>query len=185
MTPFLMRFAARPNSSLRNTEQASARTWTGHNRHVLTSSVLGAALCGFIIGATAGQLSDAFLLAAMGALAVASVGALVALVKWLWGLGEKMSTINGTMIAGFLEAHTRHVELDAKVDDGFSHAKSEREALALDLKEISLRVATVEHEFLENDGSSTKDAIARIDRRSRKVAESVGAIDYDDDTEAI
>ena len=59
--------------------------------------------------------------------------------------------------------------------------------MGTDLREIGLRVAAVEGELVgngESTGASTpRDAIDRIDRRSRKVAESVGALDYDDEVE--
>jgi len=146
MTPSRTLPAVLPNSSPRKAQGPSVSDRSGHNRHVLiTSSVSIAALSGFVLGLTAGQLGEAFILASTGAVAVALVGAAVAAVKWLWKLDRKI------------------------------------ERLDISLREVSLRVATVEHEFTSNDGSSTKDAITRIDRRSRKVAESVGAVDYDDE----
>lgn len=152
---------------------------------LITTSVTLAAFSGFVLGATAGELSDAFLLAAAGAIAVAAVGCLVGGVKWLWNLDRKMTTLTTTVTAGFLEAHGRHIDLDRKVDEGFEFASNERASMNIDIKEIGLRVATVEHELTPNDGHSARDAINRIDRRSRKVAEQVGAIDYDEDEEAV
>lgn len=148
---------------------------------LITSSVLLAASSGFVLGATAGQLSDAFLLAAAGAIAVASVGCLVGGIKWLWNLDKKMTALSSTMVAGFLEAHGRHAALEEKVEQGFTQATQDRDRMGLHLSEIGLRVATVEHELAPNDGHSARDAINRIDRRSRKVAEQVGALDYDDE----
>jgi hypothetical protein len=100
---------------------------------------------GFVLGVTAGGLSDAFLLGAAGAMAVATVGAFVGGIKWLFTLDAKM---------------TDHSTL---------------------LREISLRLSKVEGEFTTNGGGTALDAINRIDRRSRAVAESVGATDYDDE----
>ena len=56
--------------------------------------------------------------------------------------------------------------------------------VAIDTKVDALTAAleVVECELTANGGKSAKDAIDRIDRRSRQLAETVGAIDYDDET---
>lgn len=117
------------------------------------------------MGVTAGDLSDAFLLGVAGAMAVVAVSAFVGGIRWLFTLDRKMSA------------------LDVKIAEGFIDAARQRGALQGELRAIGRRVETVEREFLPNDGTTALDAIYRIDRRSRKVAESVGAVDYDDEDE--
>jgi hypothetical protein len=132
-----------------------------HNPQVvLTVAVVGggAAGGGFVLGATtAGELSDAFLLAASGALAVAAVAALVGGIRWLFNLDRKMTSLVATVETGFAEAS------DALAD-------------------VASRLSTVEAEFIGTEQTGTqREAIERIDRRSRKIAEHAGAVDYDDE----
>jgi len=142
----------------------AVRAWTGQTEHVLLTSTAGvAAGAGFVLGISSGELGEAFATAAAGAVAVAAVGCLVGGVRWLWNLDRRMAA------------------MQASIQQGFDHAKTERDRMGLSLTEIGLRVAAVEGELAPNGGSNTRDAINRIDRRSRKVAEQVGAIDYDDE----
>lgn len=120
---------------------------------------------GFVLGVSAGGLADAFLLGMAGAIAVVVVSAFVSGIRWIWRLDGKV------------------VELAGAVETGFASADAHRLELGDELRKIGERVETVEAEFKVNDGTTALDAIRRIDRRSRKVAESVGAVDYDDEDE--
>jgi hypothetical protein len=124
---------------------------------------------GFVLGVTAGGLSDAFLLGAAGAVAVATVSALIGGVRWLLTLDTRLAAIRDDMAAGFEEA------------------TAARAILAGGLTGIDARVAAIETELTTNgghdirEGGTVRDAVERIDRRSCKVAEQVGALDYDDE----
>lgn len=134
---------------------------------LITGGVITVGGSGFVLGASAGDLENAFLLGIAGAVAVVVVSTFVGGVKWLFNMDRKMTALTNALEEGFGSGANERHELSTEL--------AERHDAVLEIASAAAAAAQTANELVETRTTELSATIETGFAEAKQERELMGA----------